>query len=78
MSVRLPGLNNCRIRNHTLSAKMFEKEIDDDNTQTPDRCFFIVKCHDCGHEWEETWTRSTWFLRNGYNAMNKSLMIMTT
>jgi hypothetical protein len=67
MSVRLLGLNNCRIRNHTLSAKMFEKEIDDDDiTQTPDRCVFLVRCHDCGHEWEETWTTSRWFIRNGY------------
>jgi hypothetical protein len=77
MSVRLVGLNNCRISNHTLSAKMFEKEIDNDNPQTPGRCVFVVKCHDCGHEWKETWTRSSWFLRNSYNTMNRPLMMIT-
>ena len=73
MSVRLAGLNNCRIRNHTLSAKMFEKEIDDDNPQRSDRCVFIVKCHDCGHEWKETWTRSRWFLRHHYDTMTVAI-----
>lgn len=63
MSVRLIGLNSCRIRNHTLSAQMFEKEIDDDN-QTSDRHVFLVKCHDCGHKWKEIWTRSRWFMKN--------------
>ena len=77
MSVKLLGLNNCRIHNHTLSATMFEKEIDDSNTQTSDRCIFIVKCHNCGHELKETWTRSSWFLKNGYTTMNGPLMIIT-
>jgi hypothetical protein len=66
MSVRLVGLNNCRIRNHTLSTQMFEKEIDDD-TQISDRCIFLVKCHNCNHEWEEIWTRSRWFLKKGHD-----------
>ena len=77
MSVRLEGLNNCWISNHTLSANILEREIDVDNPQTPDRCVFVVKCHDCAHEWKETWTRSRWFLRNGYNSMNRPLMIIT-
>ena len=77
MSVKLLGLNNCRIHNHTLSARMFEKEIDDSNTQTSDRCIFIVKCHNCGREWEETWTRSRWFLKNGHSIVEKPLMTIT-
>ena len=72
-SVRLAELNNCRIRNHTLSSKVFEKEVDDDNPQTSDRRVFVVKCHDCNHEWKETWTRSRWLLRNGYDTMTMAI-----
>jgi hypothetical protein len=40
-----------------MPASAKTKEIDDDdNTQTPDRCVFLVGCHHCGHEWIETWT----------------------
>jgi hypothetical protein len=57
-----------------MPASAKTKEIDDDdNTQTPDRSVFLVGCHHCGHEWIETWTRSRWFLRNGYNDTTESL-----
>jgi hypothetical protein len=76
MSVRLVELNNCRIRNHTLSAQIFDRETDDD-TQISDRCVFIVRCHDCGNKWKEIWTRSRWFIKKGHNTMNKPLMTIT-
>jgi hypothetical protein len=75
MSVRLLGLNNCRINNHNISAQMLEKEIDE-NTQTSNRCTFLVTCHDCGLERKEIWTRSNWFLRNACKAINEPIMTL--
>lgn len=75
MSVRLLGLNNCRINNHNISAQTLEKEIDE-NTQKLDRCIFIVTCHDCGLQRREIWTRSNWFLRNANEVINEPIMTL--
>jgi hypothetical protein len=75
MSVRLLGLNNCRINNHIISAQTIEKEIDE-NTQTSDRCVFLVICHNCGLKRTEIWTRSNWFLRNACKPINEPIMTL--
>jgi hypothetical protein len=75
MSVRLLGLDNCRINNHNISAQTLEKEIDE-NTQTSYRCIFLVTCHDCGLKKTEVWTRSNWFLRNACEAINEPIVTL--
>jgi hypothetical protein len=75
MSVRLLGLNNCRINNHNISSQTLEKEFDE-NTQKSDRCIFLVTCHDCGFQRREIWTRSSWFLRNANKAINEPIMTL--
>ena len=75
MSVRLLGLNNCRINNHNISSQTLEKEIDE-NTQKLDRCIFLVTCHDCGLQKREIWTRSNWFLRNANEATYEPIMTL--